>query len=346
MKNQEITNFNCRNCGQIIRVPARFAGKKARCPKCKAAIIIPGISNELELKLQTGDNEISQNYPQQPETELKLKMDAPVEKKYEGLSADGLIVTNDNFPKPVVVEKPPQRKHPALLDIFLYPTSMSGLINIGIFCGIFFLSGAISFLASAFVYTQYALILIDGTVAAYMLFYLVECIRDSALGGIRAPDNISTIPSRSEALSQLWDIFIMMIILWLPLSGYYTYRMLTRPTNATYVPTQDIIFVCLLGYGVLFTPIALLALAMFQSSSAYNPLIWIASIFRTFIQYCGLVILFSLFAFLISRITASIQTGVLYALPINFLLLYFVMVAAHLLGRFYYVNSRKLDWEV
>ncbi len=346
MKNPEIVSFNCKNCGLKIRVPDKFAGKKARCPKCKAVIIVPGISEDLELKLKSSDNETSQSYTLKPEPELRLKKDVTDEKKYEGLSADGLIVTSDLFPRPEIAEKPPQRKQPVLLDIFLYPTSMSGLINIGIFCGIFFLSGLISFFARMIVYMQFALLLIDGTVAAYMLFYLIECIRDSALGGIRAPDNLSTMPSRSEALSQVWDIFITSIILWLPLSGYYTYRMITQPPDSIYAPMTDTIFLCLMGYGVFFSPIAFLALAMFQSSAAYNPFIWIASIFNTFIQYCGLVAIFSVLALLTSRITASIRTSLLYALPFNFLFLYLAMTVAHLLGRFYYINSKRLDWEV
>jgi hypothetical protein len=346
MKNPDMTSFTCRNCGLKIRVPAKFAGKKGKCPKCKAVVIIPGMSDELELKLQISENESTQSYALKPEPELQLKKEAFDEKKYDGLSADGLIVTNDFFPRPEVVEKPPQRKYFVLLDIFLYPTSMSGLINILVFCGLFLLFGLLSFLARAALYLQLALIGIGVTIVGYMLFYIIECIRDSALGGIRAPDNLSTMPSRSEALSQLWDIFIMMIILWLPLSGYYTYRMITQPANSIYAPMEDTIFLCLAGYGVFFSPIGFLALAMFQSSSAYNPIVWISSIFRTLLQYCGLVILFSILAFLISRIAASIHGVILYGALFNILFLYLAMIAAHLLGRFYYINSKKLDWEV
>ncbi len=34
-------NFNCKNCGQHLKVPHQSAGKKARCPKCNHPLLIP-----------------------------------------------------------------------------------------------------------------------------------------------------------------------------------------------------------------------------------------------------------------------------------------------------------------
>lgn len=32
----------CDNCGKSLKVPDKMAGKKAKCPKCEAAIPVPG----------------------------------------------------------------------------------------------------------------------------------------------------------------------------------------------------------------------------------------------------------------------------------------------------------------
>ena len=346
MGNVKINSFNCPKCGRKIRTSIAHSNKKGICPKCKAVIIIPEMSDEIALKSYNCNTESSKYKRQTPEPELHLKREISTPKQFDGLSADGLIVTNETFLKSEITEKLPERKLSGFLDIFLYPTSMSGLINIGIFCALSLLLGIFSILTGLF-FIRSAFLFIGFSILAYMLYYIIGCIRDSALGGIRAPDNFSSLPTSSEALSQLWDIVISAILLWGPVSGYYTYKILTQPTNPDlpYNAGMDVIYWLLLGYGVFFSPMGLLALAIFNSSSAYNPLVWITSIFSTCFQYLGLVFLFAILAFLVSRITAYLQGGFLNALLFIVVFLYLAMVAAHLLGRFYYLNSKKLNWE-
>ena len=40
-------SFACPECGAHIKAPAEFAGKRARCPKCKAAVLVPDGDEEL-----------------------------------------------------------------------------------------------------------------------------------------------------------------------------------------------------------------------------------------------------------------------------------------------------------
>ena len=225
---------------------------------------------------------------------------------------------------------------------------MSGLINLGIFCVSIFVLQILSYLAAFTSFMRLALFFVSVVITAYIFYYFVECIRDSALGGIRAPDNTGSMPDKSDALSQLWDIFISIVIFWVPVLSYYFYKTLSQQGGAeqAYNPRTDLIYWLLLGYGIFFFPIGILALAMFNSSSAYNPVVWIVSIFSTFFQYCGLVLLFFLLYLLFSRIVATFQGGLLNRLLFTFLNMYIIMIAAHLLGRFYYNNSQKLNWEV
>jgi hypothetical protein len=163
----------------------------------------------------------------------------------------------------------------------------------------------------------------------------MTCIRDSASGGTKAPDNLTNIPDISDATTQVMEIVAVAILFWGPVAFY------TLFTHKT-----DILFWLLLGYGVFFFPMGFLCLAMFNSTSAFNPFLWIASIFSTFFQYCGLVLFFCLLAWLIGRIVSSFSQALLFAYFYSAIFIYFAMVACHLLGRFYYINSKKLNWEV
>jgi hypothetical protein len=93
---------------------------------------------------------------------------------------------------------------------------------------------------------------------------------------------------------------------------------------------------------------------MFDSIRALNPVLLIGSIFSTFFQYCGLVFLIGGIILIFGAVTtmemgqaqlasvpALILGGVFYLLSV-----YAVFIVAHLLGRFYWRNQEKLNWEV
>ncbi len=40
--------FTCFHCGSKLRMPAEYAGRKGRCPKCKAKNTIPSMDDTLE----------------------------------------------------------------------------------------------------------------------------------------------------------------------------------------------------------------------------------------------------------------------------------------------------------
>jgi cation transport ATPase len=47
--------FTCENCGQKIRTSDEFAGKRAKCPKCKSGVVIPVLESSASNKA-TSDN--------------------------------------------------------------------------------------------------------------------------------------------------------------------------------------------------------------------------------------------------------------------------------------------------
>jgi len=337
-----VIKFRCKNCDQRISVPETHAGKKGKCPKCKSIVVVPKIKAADSLNDQRNIPADRQQNSSSPVSDLQLENEPPGQTgKTNKVFANGFeaMQYHEQFIKMEKIEKPPVRKLPWLLDIFLYPTSMSGLINLGIFwllpvlirVFVMLLPGRIAWLLG---------FLVGLVVTAYMYYYFMECIRDSAKGGIRAPENIASLPDMSESLSDLMETAACFVIFWGPAGFYFLF---TRKI--------DTIFWLLLGYGIFFFPIGLLALAMFRSSAAFNPFVWIMSILSTFFQYCGLVLFFCVLGWLVSRIMSSFPGSLFFAFIFNAVFIYaafiyLVMVGTHLLGRFYYLNSKKLNWEV
>lgn len=343
--------FHCKSCDQRISVPETHAGKKGRCPKCKSIVVIPRIKAADSLNDQRNIPAGKHQNSSRPVSDLQLEKKPPGQTgKTNKVFANGFEVTqyDEKFIKIDQPEKPPVRKLPWFLDIFLYPTSMSGLVNLGIFWILPILLGLIRRLFPAQLGLAGSVFfgLIGLVVTAYMYYYFVECIRDSALGGIRAPENIGNFPDMSDAFSQYMEIVACAVIFWLPFAAYSMYKIFWQPNAANYDPRTDAIFWLLLGYGIFFSPMGLLALAMFRSSAAFNPFLWIMSILSTFFQYCSLVLFFCVLGWLASRIVSYFQGSLLFAYLLNAVFIYLVMVGAHLLGRFYYLNSKKLNWEV
>ena len=337
--------FRCRNCGQKISVPEIQSGKKGNCPKCKSIVVVPKIKATDSLKDQINPPDEKQQNVSSPVPDLQLEKGPPGQtRKTNTVSANGFgaMQYHEQLIKMEKIEKPPVRKLPWLLDIFLYPTSMSGLINLGIFWILPILLGLIARLMPI----RFIWGIVGFIIGGYMFYYFIECIRDSALGGIRAPENIGNLPDMGDAISQSMEIVACAVIFWLPFSAYSIYKISWQLNADNYDPRTDAIFWLLLGYGIFFFPMGLLALAMFRSSAAFNPFLWIMSILRTFFQYCGLVLFFCILGWLVSRIMSSFRGALLFAFIFNAVFVYLAMVGAHLLGRFYYLNSKKLNWEV
>ena len=233
------------------------------------------------------------------------------------------------------------RPLPWFVDVFLYPTSFSGLINLGIFWILPIIFGVVrSIIRVPFVFGFFGL-----AVLSYMFYYYTECIRASATGATRAPENSYSMPDITEAGHQLLEIITSVVICWGPLIGYMLYRY-SYAINDNYVRYEDKIYWLLVGYGVFLFPMVLLSIIMFNSSAGFNPFIWIASMFSTFFQYCGLVVLLLVLSFLFQAVANYMSQYKLLSFLAGGVLVYFAMIFSHLLGRFYHVNQKELNWEV
>jgi len=183
-----------------------------------------------------------------------------------------------------------------------------------------------------------------------MYWYFSECVRDSATGGLRAPEALGSMPGLGAMIWQFLRLFACYAFSLGPVSFYLGYVFLHE------IERNSFIFWALLSYGIFFFPMGILAVVMFDSVNGLKPTLLIRSIASTFFHYCGLVILFYglgiLFGVLLAMMRSiSARSGFFSSLFLayissNIFFIYALLIVAHLLGRFYWRYERKLYWEV
>ena len=317
--------FCCTNCGHHIRLSDAYAGKRGRCPKCKTVLIVP---QNTDIELQKDVFDISR----------QDRMSREVVSEHQNINEVENQTRIDQFAgdDQEQSESAPVRKIPAFLDIFLYPTSAPGLIIIGIVVGIPLLLDILSSLAGPFWFFIWIPgLIISVVIFLYSYWYICECVRDSAEGNIRAPDVLVNSPTLPDMFFQTLRIILCLLIFAAPVLFYY-------------LRTQriDNIFYILLGLSVFFFPMGLLLVIMFDALSGLNPFILIVSVFKTFFQYIGLVLLFYIIGIFTVYQLVLLDVPVVLTFLITALNFYFVLVLAHLLGRFYWRYQDKLGWDV
>lgn len=181
----------------------------------------------------------------------------------------------------------------------------------------------------------YLFFIADLFIVAYLFWYLAECVRQSAEGEIRAPSAIASSEQPWDMFLQMFRTFVCVLLAAVPAGAYFVY---TRQADAT--------FWLILGAGVLFLPMALLAVTMFDSLGGLNPLLIIGSMISTFFPYLGLVTAWYIVAALVVGLWIYLGQSRMFlvVLLLVWATAYLFMVNAHLLGRFYYRNQEKLNW--
>jgi hypothetical protein len=248
-----------------------------------------------------------------------------------------------------------ERKLPFFIDIFLYPLTISGLVNMAVFLVVPILIGLIQRFVLGWIYPVGDLIslILYALFFGYILYYLRLCVIDSSKGFLRAPDVKYWLwPDKSDLISQFFMALASIAICFCPASLYFT---LTERADAG--------FWLLFALGLFFFPISFLRVCLFDSFDSLNPLAIIKSIYNNFLPYLPLILVFSILALACYVLLPGVPEagsdlrGLLYYLTkfINYLvglrfvsrmliLFYLTMIAAHLLGRFYWLNKYKLNW--
>ena len=330
--------FYCNNCGYKSTVSESYASKKIRCPKCYNIISIPTAES-------TGTT--SQSGPDKPKTPseysdydltlLNITEKEKIQNQQAGISEETAEYEQELEEESQAETEPvDERRLPWLIDISLYPISTSGMVHLAILS---FLPrmllplGHLNWLHPPIFGLGFLVIFLG-----YLFYCLSDCIGDSANGGRRAP-NIDISPTVllnvGELISPVLNVFVCTAVCLGPLLAYF---IITRRT--------DLVFWLLVTYDIFFLPMVLLAVILFDSLRALNPILIIASIFNVFLPYCGLVLLFFVVGVLIAVIIAILPQSRLISYVLSVVCIYLTMVMAHLLGRFCYKYKDKLNWEV
>ncbi|MHC4069524.1 MAG: hypothetical protein ACYS18_07355 [Planctomycetota bacterium] len=235
-------------------------------------------------------------------------------------------------------EQAGKRKYPWYVDVLLYPISISGVIHLVLF---FFLptlvysASQVAFWLGAYSFHQIFRTVVLFLMTSYFFFFIAVCVRDSATGGTRAP-NVNRqggFLDAEEVVFQTLRVIFCVILYAGPVVAYF---IITRRV--------DLVFWLLLIFGIIFSPMTLLAMVMFNSLRAMNPMLVLSSIASVFFAYCLCVLGSCIF------LAANVLMVWKFPLWRVFLFcgggIYLAMVAAHLLGRFYWQNQEKLNWEV
>ncbi len=345
-----IIDFLCEYCDRTISVPKSHAGKKVVCPRCKNMFIIPVIhapgsdaSQDYSGDLidRTTDSTHGLTLLDVPE-EYKLKEEPPAQSSVPKQAVDRQQESEEDS-EAKETESLDQRILPWFVDIFLYPTSIPGLMHLGIFTVIpLLLSLIMRLLGPLSLALALPAFLINIAISLYIYWYITECVRDSAKGGIRAPEAFAM-----AGLGEMWAQSLHIIGCCLIFLGpAFFYSLYSNKTG--------IVFWVLLGCGIFFFPMGLLSCIMFDSIRGLNPVLLIPSIFSAFFQYCGLVLLITGiilgFRALPTMQTDSTQPNTIITILLggffSLILLYITFVVAHLLGLFFWRYEEKLNWEV
>lgn len=314
-----LVSFQCENCGSNISALPTQSGKKGKCPNCNLTVVVPQLHGltfldaPAEYKLQ----DRQPNPPAHPQQEIENE-------------------ENEQEPKEEI-QPYTSRKLPWFIDILLYPLSVSGMVHLAILSflprmllplghGSYWMHPDIFGLGFVVIFT------------GYLLYCLFDCVRDSADGGRRASDievSVDILLNAWELISPVLKVSVCIAICFGPL---LLYSIITQRT--------DTIFWFLALYAVIFSPITFLAVILFDSFRALNPILIITSIYNVFIHYCGLAAICFAGGLFVSIIMASQPRSSIIGYFFSAACIYLAMVMAHLLGRFYWKYQDKLNWEV
>lgn len=230
-----------------------------------------------------------------------------------------------------------ERNLPCFIDIFLYPMNFWGLINLAILIGVPLLTDILGMILPIQLSYLFALItlVVKALIFLYIYWYFAECVRDSAEGGVRAPEGLGATPDLACMFWQTVNIIGCLGVFFGPFVLYILFA-----------KRADIIFWLLLSFAVFFYPMGLLAVIMLDSARGLNPRLLISSISNTFFPYCGLILLFATPAVLISIFPTKVQESLFGEFILRSVVVYIVLISAHLLGRFYWRYQENLNWEV
>jgi hypothetical protein len=178
--------------------------------------------------------------------------------------------------------------------------------------------------------------------AGYLSAMMLKIIRSSATGEQELPGWPEFSCWWEDILRPFFLVLGTILFCMLPAIVWF-FMMLKGQAGAG--PGGGLVFLGLVGLGLLYLPMGLTAVAIFNTAAALNPAVVGGSIFRIPLQYlaaCGVLL-----------VAVGARMGFAYAfasMPIlgavvnGLVAFYLLTVEMRVLGLLYHANSEKLDW--
>ncbi|MEE8239867.1 MAG: hypothetical protein V3R16_01250 [Nitrospirales bacterium] len=257
----------------------------------------------------------------------------------------GIIIRKfkkDQRKKPRAEEHPVQataeKKHTALpmpqqvMDSFRYPLTCSGMILI--------ITGSLFFLfLNVMMFLPFIGIMVVIFAFGYLTAFMFKIINDTAEGGENPPDWPGCSDFWIDIVKPFVHTLSCSVMSFIPLLALLYLRAIDH------VDVPLILFLAAVAWGLLYSPMALLAIALFKTVDALNPVFIVRSIFKVGPRYLGisalLILIWGLSA-LVGKLSGNIAyVGFLLS---GFVGMYFTMVSTRMIGLMYYTNTMTLNW--
>ncbi len=295
--------------------------------------------------LRLGDVEMGHELPiaVQPAVRVAISRTAPVAVSEQ--AEEGALPVPPRMPSPpkrvtrLLPSSPAKKQKSFYKNIpgaFRYPFKRNGLILLAsgtIFFGL--LNFAYSFLGG---FVSLIGIGIGIFITGYLFSFMQDIISSSAMGEEEMtswPDYLNFYDSGLQP--------------WLELAGTLVVTLGPGFACARFAPDEyEWCSITLLILGCLYLPMGLLAITMYGSLVALNPLTVIISIFRVPREYLVLCLLLGLLfcvSFSLKIVFARyVEIAIIPSIVEQFLSLYFLTVEMRLLGLLYYAKRDRLGW--
>ncbi len=329
----------CSQCKTRLKISdqrIKPAGSKFKCSKCGAVLLVrkpsATIKKDKGFNVSDGIKPSEDIDPTYSQSGLSLKAHESAQEKNETAS-------EETPPSPPPIRSywagtPPGREEDVdtrpflhrLPSAFAYPFQGSGIVLI--------LVGTVCFSTLEF-FSSFSIFGIIGYVflGGYLCASMMKIINSSADGKKELPD--------WPELSDFWDDIVVPLfqVTW---TGIFCFS--PAVIYGIFVHF-DIVFWLLLGLGILYFPMALIAVSLTNSVLSINPVLVVPSIIKVPIDYLVACMLLGLLAVLenFGQFLVSIIPLLGIALK-NLLGLYCLVVEAHVLGLIYHANQEKLGW--
>ena len=350
-----VIKFTCPSCGKRLKVAEEMAGKRGRCPYCQNTLTVPllALPPEAEEKIEI----------EETEAEVKpVKEEIPeglhrcpgcgilVEKSAQSCPRCGTdLLTGQKpteaatlaRPTPEKAKVPPATFWAALPYAPTYPFNLKGLFILILGAVLLYIVNIIqSVLMAAFLLGLVAQIIVLVFTIGYVGSYMFRIIAGTA-GGEQVPPSLPSLADYVEdIIIPFWQFLATFLVSFAPLILYWVFCMVLH------IPIQRVILLVLFIYALFCLPMGLIAVAMFGSASALNPVLVMGSILKVPLHYLGALVFIGLILVVQSfgTKTGLPHVPVLSGLLSRFVSLYFLMVDMRVLGLIYRYNEEKLHW--